>query len=87
MEASFIDLNRDLILSDSSQNNVATGIAQNLKIDRGISSWLSSFASFTALPTLQEDKYYATAGVNFSALGTSSFLELYNEMCRQYFRH
>lgn len=79
-EASILDNERDLILTDSRPRNRQDGIAQNYKIKHGISSWLSAFATFTDTPTSQEDHRYATLGLNLSFFGVSGLIEAYKDL-------
>ncbi|MCI5060570.1 MAG: carboxypeptidase-like regulatory domain-containing protein [Alphaproteobacteria bacterium] len=80
IEASILDFERDLILTDNEPKNRPEGVAQNIKIKRGITSWLSAFTSFTKTPTKQSGRRYATLGFNLSFLGLSSLIEGYRDL-------
>jgi hypothetical protein len=79
-EVSALDLNEDLIPSTEDRGNSPEGLAFNAKVKRGITSWLSAFTSFTRTPTRQDDRNYATAGLNLSFLGVSGLAEAYKDL-------
>ncbi len=80
VEASILDSNENLISLNNDIERSFQGFTQNFKIKRGINSWLSSFGTFTTIPTEQDTKNYATLGFDFSALGTSNSLEIYKDL-------
>ena len=80
MEASLLDFERDLILTDNRPKNRPEGIAQNIKLKHGLTSWLSAFTSFTSTPTRQSDRKYATLGFNLSLMGMSNQVEAYRDL-------
>lgn len=79
-EASILDLNHDLILTGNRPKNRPEGLAHNYKIKRGISRWLSTFATFTGMPTQDKNHNYATIGTEMSLLGVSASAELYKDL-------
>ena len=79
-EASLLDFDRDLILTANRPRNRPTGLAQNYRLKRGITSWLSAFTTFTNTPTKQKDHRYATLGFNLSIFGVSSLIEAYRDL-------
>lgn len=80
VEASVLDQNRDLINSNGQPKNQPEGAAANVRIKRGITSWLSTFATFTNTPTRKGDKRFATIGADFSFLGISGLTEIYRDL-------
>lgn len=78
-EASVLDSDRDLILTDNRPSNRVDGIAQNYRVKQGILPWLSGFSTLTDMPTRNGDKRYATLGFNLSLFGASSVIEAYKE--------
>lgn len=80
VEVSALELNRDLFVTNSLPKNSPEGLAENIKVKRGINSWLSAFATFTDTPTRQKDRQYATIGANFTFLGIAGLGEVYKDL-------
>ncbi len=54
--------------------------SQYLRVDRGINSWMSGFATATRTPFREKDKEYLTFGANLNLLGGAGQVELYKEI-------
>ena len=80
VEASLLELNRDLILSNTTPRTAPDGFAQNFRIKRGVNSWLSAFATFTGMPTPDEDRNYVSVGLDFTFLGLAGLGEIYRDL-------
>lgn len=80
VEASALDLNRDLIPVRDIGKNQPQGFANNIKIKRGLNSLLSAFATFTHMPTREDNRNYATLGTNWSFKGISGLAEVYRDL-------
>lgn len=80
VEASLLDLNRDLFVTSNRPKNNPEGFAQNIKVKRGINSWLSAFATYTGTPTRQKNRQYTSIGANFTFLGMSGLGEVYKDL-------
>lgn len=79
IEASFLDLNNDLILTDSNSGNRPEGFTHNFKFKRGINKWISGFTTFTHTPTKENNRNYGTIGLNFAFKGISALTEFYKD--------
>lgn len=79
-EGSFLDSDRDLILTDNEPKNRPKGLAHHYKVQHGINNWLSAFGTFTAMPTKQSDRRYATLGLNLNLFDVSSLVEVYRDL-------
>jgi len=79
-EASILEQNTDLIPSSSNEDDPDTqGLAQNYRISRGITKWLSAFSTITETPTQAGTQRFTTLGLNISAFGLLNQVEFYKD--------
>jgi hypothetical protein len=79
-ELSVLDYEEDLIPTDTDRRNKPEGFAQNIKVQRGLTNNLAAFGSYTSLPTQQDDRRYATLGINFGLMGGLAQIEGYKDL-------
>lgn len=79
-EAGIIDKGESLIEVDEDSNRSDTVLSKNVRVNRGISHWLTGFLTATEMPTRDGDKRYVTVGGNILALGGRGQIEAYKDL-------
>ena len=79
-EAGIIDEGERLIEIDEEANRSDNVLSKNIRINRGISHWLTGFLTATETPTRGGNKRYITVGGNILALGGRGQIEAYKDL-------
>ncbi len=82
MEASILDNGVPLFDVKDKKTDTDVNSTKYIRLNRGISPWMTGFATFTQTPSFieGEEKKYVTAGAEFNALGGAGQVELYKDL-------
>ncbi|MCK5284170.1 MAG: hypothetical protein KAJ86_01140 [Alphaproteobacteria bacterium] len=78
-EAGILDFKKRFIEINDDPNS-KKGIAKYLRINRGINSWATGYATATQSPSKENDTKYLSLGASFNALGGAGQIEAYKQI-------
>ncbi len=81
IEASVLDNGVPLFDLRDQKADTSASSTKTVRVNRGISPWITGFATLTQTPGQfnEDDKKYATVGAEFNALGGAGQVELYRD--------
>jgi hypothetical protein len=80
IDGGMVDYRKDLIPVDDEPDRKDDGLATTMRVDRGINHWLTGFATFTDMPTVEDQQKYFSVGGIFKGFGGSGQLEAYKQL-------